>query len=283
MAEERENRLAALRRRVQEKVTGSRIESRRREKDAEDELVVQVAVQNDEIDLEDGVLSQGERRRSLASTMVLIGSLMGILSGILILQGNPSDLLESNLFDTTDALDIHGMVLDSEGDPIGNVTIELIDPVDDVVLMSNTTDENGRYSLTGTAVKYSILKFTLDDHVTVLRHFTPEPIGITPVTMLEGEGERIEDERSKTEGWSMQNAVALSSAIGLLTIATALVGVHASYEIKKAKRYRRTQMFCWIALFSRGLIIFGPSLILIAMILTMLDREDFEDFDTEED
>ena len=97
------------------------------------------------------------------------------------------------------------------------------------------------------------------------------------------EGERIEDERSKTEGWSMQNAVALSSAIGLLTIATALVGVHASYEIKKAKRYRRTQMFCWIALFSRGLIIFGPSLILIAMILTMLDREDFEDFDTEED
>ena len=69
----------------------------------------------------------------------------------------------------------------------------------------------------------------------------------------------------------------------MLTIGTALVGVHASFEIKKAKRYRRTQMFCWIALFSRGLIIFGPSLILIAMILTMLDREDFEDYETEED
>jgi hypothetical protein len=283
MAGERENRLAALRRRVQDKVAGSRVESHRREREAEDELVVQVAIQNDEIDLEDGVLSQGERRRRLAATMVLIGSLMGILSGILILQGNPSDLLESNLFDTTDVLDIHGMVLDSEGDPIGNVSIELIDPDDNVVLMSNTTDQNGRYSLEGAAVKYSILKFTLDDHITVLRYFTPEPIGITPVTMLEGEGERIEHERSKTEGWSMQNAVALSSTIGLLTIATALVGVHASFEIKKAKRYRRTQMFCWIALFSRGLIIFGPSLILLAMILTMLDREDFEDYGTKED
>ena len=58
----------------------------------------------------------------------------------------------------------------------------------------------------------------------------------------------------------MENAVALATFEGLFTIACGLVGVHASFEVKRKKKYRRTQAFCWIGLFSRGLIIFGPAL-----------------------
>mgnify|MGYP003325416621 FL=1 len=95
--------------------------------------------------------------------------------------------------------------------------------------------------------------------------------------MVEGDGERTKDERSQTEGWSMENAVALATVEGLFTIGCALIGVHASFEIKRKKRYRRTQAFCWVGLFSRGLIIFGPALILLSMILLMLNKDEFED------
>ena len=78
-------------------------------------------------------------------------------------------------------------------------------------------------------------------------------------------------------GGSMENAVALAIFEGLFTIGCALVGVHASFEIRRKKRYRRTQAFCWVGLFSRGLIIFGPALILLGMIFLMLDKQDFED------
>ena len=113
--------------------------------------------------------------------------------------------------------------------------------------------------------------------------FKPEPIGISAISMVEGEGERTKDELSQTEGWSMENAVALATFEGLLTIGCALVGVHASFEIKRKKKYRRTQYFCWIGLFSRGLIIFGPALILTGMIFLMLDKQDFEDQQVKEE
>ena len=75
--------------------------------------------------------------------------------------------------------------------------------------------------------------------------FVPEPIGISPITMELGDGERVVDERTTSGGWSMENAVALATIEGLFTIGCALVGVHASFEIRRKKAYRRTQKLCW--------------------------------------
>ena len=61
----------------------------------------------------------------------MIGALMGVVSGALILQGNPSGLLNSSIFKSSDSLDIHGFVLDEDGEPVANVTIELVDPESD--------------------------------------------------------------------------------------------------------------------------------------------------------
>jgi hypothetical protein len=273
------NRLAALRQRVQSKLIKSRIDTRRREKKADDEIVVQAPAKEEIgfLELDDGTLSDGDRRRKIASALVMIGALMGILSGTLILQGNPSGLLNSSIFKSNDALNIHGEVLDQEGYPVEGVNIELVDPESGSVIKDNTTDENGRYTINEVSVKEYQLHVSKEGYEKVILIFKPEPIGISVITMVEGDGERTKDERSQTEGWSMENAVALATVEGLFTIGCALVGVHASFEIKRKKRYRRTQALCWVGLFSRGLIIFGPALILLSMIFLMLNKDEFED------
>tara|TARA_B100001769_G_C22027617_1_gene552205 strand:+ start:228 stop:1082 length:855 start_codon:yes stop_codon:yes gene_type:complete len=284
MSDEKSDKLAKLRNRVQEKLVGSRLKSRRLKKDTEEDIVIKVEkTEEPEIKELPLILDEAENRRSLASTLVLIGSIMGIVSGVLILQGNPSDLLTSNLFSDTEALDIHGSILDREGNVVQDVTIELIDPDTEVVIKTTLSDDNGRYKLENVTVKDSILRFSKAEYTTVELLFTPEPIGISTITMLEGDGKRIKDERSTTEGWSMEDAVALATIEGLITIGTALVGVHASFEIRRAVKYRRTQILCWVALFSRGLIIFGPTLIVLGMILLTLNREEFQDYNPEDE
>ena len=268
-----------MRKRVRSKLLDSRIASRKRQKQSESEIVVQVS-QAEEVpilDLQNDELSDGERRRRIASLLVMVGALMGILSGTLILQGNPSGLLNSSIFKSTDSLDLHGFVLDEEGEAIANVSIELVDLETGSAIKSSLSDENGRYLIESVAVKEYELHVSKDGYQTVILSFKPEPIGISPITMVVGDGERTKDELSETQGWSMENAIALATVEGLFTLGCALVGVHASFEIKRKKRYRRTQAFCWVGLFSRGLIIFGPTLILIGMILLMLNKEDFED------
>ena len=53
------------------------------------------------LELEEDLLSDGDRRRKLAAALVMIGSIMGILSGTLILQGNPASLLDLDIFNDT--------------------------------------------------------------------------------------------------------------------------------------------------------------------------------------
>ena len=268
-----------MRQRVRSKLLDSRIASNKRKRKADEEIVVQIQKSEESgfVDLETDLISDGERRRRIASALVMIGALMGVVSGALILQGNPSGLLNSSIFKSSDSLDIHGFVLDEDGEPVANVTIELVDPESDTAVKNSISDEYGRYVIDAVLVKEYELHVSKSGYETVILTFKPEPIGISPITMVEGEGERTKDELSATEGWSMENAVALATFEGIFTIACALVGVHASFEIKRKKRYRRTQAFCWVGLFSRGLIIFGPALILLGMIFLMLDKDDFED------
>ena len=124
MSDEKSDKLAKLRNRVQEKLVGSRLKSRRLKKDTEEDIVIKVEkTEEPEIKELPLILDEAENRRSLASTLVLIGSIMGIVSGVLILQGNPSDLLTSNLFSDTEALDIHGSILDIEGNVVQDLSL----------------------------------------------------------------------------------------------------------------------------------------------------------------
>ena len=81
----------------------------------DDDLVVQEheitmsTTQNEElvlIDDKNGLLT-------LASSLIFIGSVLGIITGLLLLQGNPTDLL-GNTLEVDDVIDVRGIVLESE-------------------------------------------------------------------------------------------------------------------------------------------------------------------------
>lgn len=279
MTDEKTNRLAALRERVRDKVFQSRIATKRRQRAAEDEIVVVAPKkENEYIELEMEEMSDGERRRKLASALVMIGALMGMISGTLILQGNPSDLLNSTLLKENEILDVRGLILDGDGYPVEGVDIELIDLESGITIQSAESDQDGRFSITGVTVKDHQLSLTKSNYTSIVRNFTTEKIEMI-FTMDIGDEQpaQYEETRVKSGGWSMENAVALATVEGLFTIGCALVGAHASFEIRRAKHYRRTQKLCWVALFSRGLIIFGPALILAGMILLVMNKDEFAD------
>ena len=75
-SDEKKNRLAALRQRVRSKLVDSRIASRKRAQQSEEEIVVQ-APQIEEVgflEIQEEEMSDGERRRRIASALVMIGA-----------------------------------------------------------------------------------------------------------------------------------------------------------------------------------------------------------------
>ena len=80
---------------------------------SETELVIEDVSFNEihEFDYDDKA-----RLRKLASVLILVGSLLGVISGGIILQGNPSELLNSSLFEQSQSVDITGQTLDIEGE-----------------------------------------------------------------------------------------------------------------------------------------------------------------------
>ena len=256
--------LQRVRQRVRSKLLDSRIASNKRKRKADEEIVVQIQKSEESrfVDLETDLISD-ERRRRIASALVMIGALMGLYLEHLSYKETHLDCLILQYSKALDSLDIHGFVLDEDGEPVANVTIELVDPESDTAVKNSISDEYGRYVIDAVLVKEYELHVSKSGYETVILTFKPEPLAFLQSLWLKGKVKETKDELSATEGWSMENAVALATFEGIFTIACALVGVHASFEIKRKKRYRRTQAFCWVGLFSRGLIIFGPALILL--------------------
>ena len=85
--------------------------------------------------------------RKMASVLILVGSILGIFSGGIILQGNPSELLNSSIFDQTQSVDITGQTLDLEGHGIYNVSIVLLDYDSSETIQSTLTNDNGYFQL----------------------------------------------------------------------------------------------------------------------------------------
>jgi len=287
--DEMDDRLVALRARVQAKLEASESAKVTRQQVAEDELVVEAheldqAVEEatvrfharvDELDRSDK-----SRLLTLAASLILIGSILGMASGALILNGNPDDLLSSALFERSERVDVSGIALEGEGDGSGvaNVTIQLLNIDTDEVIAEMATDKEGRFRFQDILSTAMTLHVEAEGYTTVERDFIPEEAGVKPITMTPGEGLRIEKGITSDDGWALESAVGLSTAIGIFTVLTAFVGFQAAVEVRRGKHYRRTQFLAGIALFSRGLILFGPLMILSGMILLSISKEQFDDF-----
>ncbi|MGB1948388.1 MAG: hypothetical protein ACPIGF_02835 [Poseidonia sp.] len=279
--DDRERRMKALRERVQaKKAEGALIED-------DNELVVDQTVYEETVVVKEQEPEQdwfamadrdADRWRNLAASLIMIGSILGMLSGALILQGNPTELLNTSLFAERSTVDISGSALeDVEGYGVENVTVELLEASNRALLQTTFTDQYGYFTINNVTQEIHIIVFSKEGYTSVERTFTPDNAGLDPVTMKPGNGTRMENDDQATSGFTLENAVTLSSAIGLLTITTAFFGVQSAVEIRRGKRYRRSQYLAGVALFSRGLILVGPALILFGMVVNVFARDDFED------
>jgi len=282
-----EARRQALKERVQAQIQASREAKEERELTAASELVVDesdlnAAIEEANQDFNEHMASlnkaNASQLRTLAASLILVGSILGMASGGLILQGNPAELMNSfSLLGDDETGDVSGIALETDGAAISGVEVELMSYEGQDIIGVTTTDENGYFWFKTIDITELQLTFTLDGHKTVERIFIPDGAQIRPVTMHLGNETVVENEIQSSDGWNSEDAVALSTAVGVLTVLTGLVGVQAAVGARRAKRYRRTQYLAGVALFSRGLIIFGPAMILAGMVMLMISKDQFED------
>lgn len=282
-----DERRAALRSRVQSQLNASQAATESRKQAASEELVVQSsdlerAVENATVRFQEKIeeLDHSDRSRilTLAASLILIGSMFGMATGALILNGSPDELLNSTLFETTETVDVTGIAVEAvEGNGVANVTVQLLRFGTNEKIGETLTDEYGYFTFQNVLTQPTTMMVMSEGYDTVERDFIPEEAGVRPITMTPGDGERFENDISDSDGWTLESAVALSTVIGVITVVSAFVGFQAAVEVRRAKHYRRTQYLAGISLFSRGLIVFGPLLILIGMILLVVAKEQFSD------
>ena len=267
----------ALRARVRKKLDGEDEINEEEELVVQEQEIIMSTTQNEELlFLEDknGLLT-------LESSLIFIGSVLGIITGLLLLQGNPTDLL-GNTLEVDDVIDVRGIVLESEsGDSIEGVTIELLDVDSKTVLQTANTNSYGYYEFENIAPEPHILRVTLEGYKTVERTISATNVNQDAFTLTTGEGVVVEDETTSSSGWTLENAVALSTGIALVTIVAGVIGLYSAVGARKQQHYRRTQYFAGIALLSRGFIVFGPFLILCGMGLMVLAKDEFEEPEVE--
>ena len=286
-----EERKAALKERVQSQLQASQDATEQRALVSSEELVVSVEDVDAAVELAAEKTKQRWLRleevergrwRTIAASLILLGSLLGMMSGALILQGNPSDIISSSFFVSTDSVDVIGTAIQAEeGTEVENVTVELIEIDTDTILRTVKTDANGLFVIDNVISKLHILKLSKEGYNTMELKIIPEKAGVGPITMSYGDDTITRDHHTVATGWGLENAVGLSTTIGILTVITGIVGVQAAVEVRRGKYYRRTQYLAGISLFSRGLIIFGPALILAGMITMVFIKEQFDDHQEE--
>ncbi|MEC8249081.1 MAG: carboxypeptidase-like regulatory domain-containing protein [Candidatus Thermoplasmatota archaeon] len=272
-----EERRAALRERVKDQLEGkepaeTNTSDDGRNSELENEIVVKPMI---DLDYDDR-----ERLRMVVAILILIGSILGIISGGILLQGNPDELLNSSLFNEVETVDLTGQILTVDGVTLQNASVELLEEDSIRVLQSTVSDENGYFQFNNVKPEVMKIMVVIDGYVSVERIFLAENGLVKPFTMEEGDSSTINQEPyvGNKGGWSLEAAVALSTFLGVLTIITGFVGIQASVEARRGNKYRRTQYLAGVGLFSRGLIWIGPILILAGMALNSLVKDQYEDY-----
>jgi hypothetical protein len=207
-----DERREALKARVQAQIEASKEAKLERQQNAADELVV------DESDLNAAITEANEefnehmasmnkanasQLRTLAASLILVGSILGMASGGLILQGNPADLINAfSVIGNDEMVDVSGIVLEPDGSAVSDVNVELMNIDSGEVIGLTTTDSNGYFWFKSIDVTELQLTFSLDGHTTVERIFIPDGAQIKPITLREGTGTVVENEIVSREGWN---------------------------------------------------------------------------------
>jgi len=223
-------------------------------------------------------LSEEHSTRVAGAVLIIGGSLIGVVLGLLLVSSNPNQILAETLDSSEDYSDISGIVIsglsgnDSGGEPIEGVRVRLLSVEGAATGKETSTDSDGRFSLNEIRREPVLMSFTHPGNNTTKLYFVPGDEAHLTITMSEGNGENIIDRRG--ESYQSQS-VFTANLIAFMTIILGLMGVYGGLEAYRGDSYRRSWWFSFLGLWSRGGIFVGPLLILIGMGMVTLSKEQF--------
>jgi len=220
-------------------------------------------------------ISEEPSTRVAGAILIIIGSLLGTWLGILLVSGNPDEILSA----TPDLYsDVSGFVIseitdnESGGEPVEGVRVRLLSIEGATTGKETFTDSEGRFTILEVRREPALLSFTHSGNNTTKFYFVPGDDAQIIITMSEGNGENVIDRRGESY---QSTSVSIATAIALMTVLFGLMGVYGGLEAYRGNSYRRSWWFSFLGLWSRGMIFIGPLLILIGMGLVTLSKEQF--------
>ena len=225
-------------------------------------------------------LSTDSATRVAGSILIVIGSLLGVLFGILAISANPTEILSGSLQGDDNYADIAGIVNsalinnNTGGDPIEGVKIVLLNDDGTVTGRETFTDSSGRFTLRDVLRQSSIIYATHPDNISVRILLIPGDHAQIPITMTPG-NEEIIDERDWTGESHLSDAASLATIIAIFTLISGLAGIAGGIQVFAGKSYRKAWWLSFFGLWSRGGLFIGPLMILIGMGLSSLTKEQF--------
>ena len=215
--------------------------------------------------------SDSSRISAVAAVLIIIGSILGIISGGMLVSANPAELAQATSVETSDVR-VSGTVFSLEGTGVENATVTIQDLEDSTILATTSTSPSGRFSVE--AIRAVELRITVD--ATEFGQSThlvdPDEAQEISITLPEiGNSTEIDDRHSS----GLSQAVFTGSMVGLASIVFAMFGFWASSEARAGKHYRRTLWLSGFAMMSRGFIFIGPTLILLGMVLVVVAKRQF--------
>ncbi|MEC7708476.1 MAG: carboxypeptidase-like regulatory domain-containing protein [Candidatus Thermoplasmatota archaeon] len=223
-------------------------------------------------------ISEEPSTRVAGAILIIIGSLLGVQLGVLLVSGNPDDILSATRDSSEEYSDVSGIVIserignDSGGEPVEGARVRLLSVEGATTGKETFTDSDGRFSIIEVRREPYLLSFTHSGNNTTKLFFVPGDEAQIVITMSEGNGENVIDRRGESY---QSNSVAIGTAIALMTVLLGLLGVYGGVEAYRGNSYRRSWWLSFLGLWSRGMIFIGPLLILIGMGLVTLSKEQF--------
>ena len=223
-------------------------------------------------------ISEEPSTRVAGAILIIIGSLLGVWLGILLVSGNPDEILSDTLDSSEEYSDVSGIVISertgnsSGGEPVEGVRVRLLSVEGATAGKETFTDSDGRFTMPEVRREPALLSFTHSGNNTTKLFFVPGDEAQIVVTMSEGNGENVIDRRGESY---QSNSVSIATAIALMTVLLGLMGVYGGVEAYRGNSYRRSWWLSFLGLWSRGMIFLGPLLILIGMGLVTLSKEQF--------
>lgn len=228
-------------------------------------------------------IAEDSATRVAAAVLIIFGSLLGTIFGILAISANPAEVLSGSLVsddETRSYADINGIVnsalIDNNtgGNPIEGVKLTLLNYDGTVTGKETVTDQSGRFQIPEVPRQSFILFASLENNVSIRLFLIPGDHAQIPITMMPGDDELVTEIDWRGES-NLNQAATLATIIAILTLISGLFGIRGGFEVFHGKSYRKAWWFSFIGLWSRGGLFIGPLLILIGMSLSSLTKHQF--------